>query len=258
MSRGIVILTLSLLLSGTATATTVFKIVGGQRAAETNELEQRTVLIVDPRGDFCTGTLIAEDLILTAAHCVSATPAESRTLQFYHRARNGQVTMETREVVRFVRHPKFGEIFDGGFAPEFDLALIHFAGGLPKDSSPAELPDSFDPKLKQDLWIAGYGDRKDGTPLQKGEFSFGAVRPETLLVRSSVQSELPQLVLRGRPQTCLGDSGGPLFLKKDGHIFLVGVTSYGDDQGCSQSSNFEIVTEHLIWIREASQQLRAP
>ena len=29
------------------------------------------VMVLDPRGDLCTGTALAPDLVLTAAHCVA-------------------------------------------------------------------------------------------------------------------------------------------------------------------------------------------
>ncbi len=29
------------------------------------------VMVVDPQGDLCTGTALAPDLVLTAAHCVT-------------------------------------------------------------------------------------------------------------------------------------------------------------------------------------------
>jgi secreted trypsin-like serine protease len=46
----------------------VAAMVGGASVISSNA--QPVVMIVSDRGSFCTGTAIASDLVLTAAHCV--------------------------------------------------------------------------------------------------------------------------------------------------------------------------------------------
>jgi hypothetical protein len=54
------------------------------------------VMIVDPRGDLCTGTAFAHDLVLTAAHCVAA----DRHIKIFQ-------TGQTVTVRGIARHPQF-------------------------------------------------------------------------------------------------------------------------------------------------------
>src|SRR5262245_64567197 len=42
----------------------------GDAAPETGEIARHVVLIVGSRGNSCTGVAIAQDLVLTVAHCV--------------------------------------------------------------------------------------------------------------------------------------------------------------------------------------------
>src|SRR5260221_8365816 len=51
-------------------ASPAFAIVGGGSAAP-DLLARSVVTVVGSRGNFCTGALIAPDLVLTAAHCVA-------------------------------------------------------------------------------------------------------------------------------------------------------------------------------------------
>ena len=50
-------------------ATPVHAIVGGAAPAA-EDIGRSVVTIVGSRGNFCSGTLIAPDLVLSAAHCV--------------------------------------------------------------------------------------------------------------------------------------------------------------------------------------------
>src|SRR5690349_7438270 len=56
-------------LLGLAIASPALAIVGGGSAAP-EALARAVVTVVGSRGNFCSGALIAPDLVLTAAHCV--------------------------------------------------------------------------------------------------------------------------------------------------------------------------------------------
>jgi protease YdgD len=61
------------------------------------------------RGGYCSGTLIAADLVLTAAHCVvgrGAQPVDVATLRFRAGLRDGEAVAE-RGVARAVMHPNY-------------------------------------------------------------------------------------------------------------------------------------------------------
>ena len=63
------------------------------------------VMIVDTRGDLCSGTALARDLVLTAAHCVTAPVAyQVRIFQ----------TAPSIKVRLIARHPTFNFAKTGG------------------------------------------------------------------------------------------------------------------------------------------------
>ena len=75
------------------------------------------VMVVDPRGDLCTGTALARDLVLTAAHCV--TP-DMRIKIFQ--------TGQTIAVRGVARHPRFDRAAYAASRATADVALIKLCG----------------------------------------------------------------------------------------------------------------------------------
>jgi secreted trypsin-like serine protease len=116
---------------------------------------QAIVMIVDPRGDLCTGTALARDLVLTAAHCV-AKKRDNRVKIF----QNGQ----TAGVQTFVLHPQFNAENYARARATADLALLKLAEPLPDVVVPATLAPSRPVVAGEQLVIAGFGVSTAGTP----------------------------------------------------------------------------------------------
>jgi hypothetical protein len=207
----------------------------------------------------CTVTLIAEDIAVTAAHCIKD-DAVGRSLVFSLNVRSTRAT--TRKVDGFAIMPTFTgyqndpEEGQPSNKNHSDLAILHFSGGLPKGYKTADiLPPSTKLTANEPVVTAGYGfytesttgrDSTDGV-LKKGHF------PNINLQYSSTEVAVTQ---NGKVSNSNGDSGGPAFVEKDGKLLLVGVDNYDFDDTRGHSEVFANVSSHLQWVQSESVKLR--
>jgi secreted trypsin-like serine protease len=90
-------------------------------------------MIVDVRGDLCTGTALIQDLVLTAAHCVVRTvDYQVKTLQ----------TGQTIGVRSIAVHPKFDLESYAVARATADLVLVKLAAPLMELVAPTKLSPS--------------------------------------------------------------------------------------------------------------------
>ncbi|MEI9803788.1 MAG: trypsin-like serine protease [Pseudolabrys sp.] len=210
------------------------------------------VMVVDERGDLCTGTALAQNLVLTAAHCV-ARPADYQIKVFQ--------TGQTIGASGIAKHPRFD--FDSYSASRAtaDVALIKLAAPLPDIVVPASLAASRRAAPGETLTIAGFGVTANGTPR-----GLGQPRMATLTVTGkpgSLQIRLFDPAARNlRPGlgACTGDSGGPAF---DGEAPLViGVISWttaaGDEDGCGGLTGITPLLLYRAWIVDTARKFNSP
>lgn len=167
----------------------------------------------------CTGTLIAPDVVLTAAHCVGEYPPESFGVLFGALSDPGRGPLGSGLDGSFFRvigvrvHPLFEP---ATFA--HDLALLRLAGEahvppVPRFEGPLE-----GALVGSKARVVGFGFADEGP--------VGAKRHGTVEVTEISEREL---VYKSAPSmTCSGDSGGPVLMTIDGVERIVGVTSRGD------------------------------
>ncbi len=187
---------------------------------------------------FCSGTMIAPGVVLTAAHCAYKRPKDRFEILF---GPNAQDAVH-RKVTSLWIHPDY----DPSLLGRGDLCLMRFSGGSPVDAAPIPpLPSSL-ALTRQDegktLQFTGYG------VTEKGEFT-EKLTVKTVLSHVCDEAEsCAGLGFSNKERTicydqtdvggpCSGDSGGPSFMYRDNHEYVVGVTSYGDRNcmhfGCS-------------------------
>lgn len=184
----------------------------------------------------CSGTLIAEDIVVSAGHC------------FEGRGSGGAVEFGTepgsagdRRVVAVKVHPGFR---GGGN----DIAILRFTGGLPRGFTPAPM-NSSPPRAGQAVIVAGYGATRNG----------GGGAPQLRKLRRSVESARgSEMRLHGGSgSACNGDSGGPGYLESGGKLILAGVVSRsGSGRNCAGAEIHTRVDSHRDWIARASAELR--
>jgi protease YdgD len=181
--------------------------------------------VVTPLGDsMCTGTLIAEDLVLTAAHCVidrfSRRPYKPDTVSFVAGWRLGQKVAESKAKAIAV-HPGYNaapkmpgtqDLKDIGS----DMALIRLARPIPAARAAFfHVAEAAEPGVSLTL-ISYRRDRPDALTRQEGCNVVGREGP----------------VLELGCEVIFGASGSALFAEHDGQMEVVAVLSaMGEENG---------------------------
>jgi trypsin len=201
-------------------------IVGGQTVSPT-EYPSVVALEDSPGNWFCTGTLIASDWVLTAAHCVADGPATGLNVRFDDPDVNdaaGGIVVAVSEVHA---NPEFDwEAWDN------DIALLRLATPV-TDRAPTPIHRDAIPFATQVIDV-GYGvaDNNDGgggllRSVEKVTADCAGANDPT--VSGDVLICMDASDGRG---SCFGDSGGPTFARINGALVVAGVTSGGTGDLC--------------------------
>jgi hypothetical protein len=214
-----------------------------------DELARSVVALVanaDQGQALCTGTLITEDSVLTAAHCVDENP--SALMIVFSLRVQGADPSAVREVTSFVQNPLWGQNSPQGRG---DLAVLHFEGGLPIGYQPVTLATAdLEITAGLDVMMLGYG-VTDGV----AQTGAGVLR-ETETSVIDIASATEAVTDGQKTSVCFGDSGGPAFSQEGGQWVQWGVASSVLDQACSQASIHTEVASYLSWIQAAASKLR--
>jgi hypothetical protein len=144
-------------LSGMVLTAPAFALVGPAREAP--EFAPYVVTVLDKSGggsgdggaSFCTASVIALDVVLTAAHCVSTL---SNTRVFF---RGGHSQLVLFDVASIAVHPEFRPKIGRKQLISIDLALLRLAEPLPAAFKPIELTQSGPVATGQPFRMAGFG-----------------------------------------------------------------------------------------------------
>jgi secreted trypsin-like serine protease len=230
-------------------------LVGGARPAD-ETLTRHVVMVIGGHRTGCTGTAIAQNLILTAAHCV---PPDARYGVFEAGAsRRGK----PNSVAGIERHPLFDleTAFSG--RETADVALLKLAEPLTRRITPAPFATREYFPIGERFIVAGYGITEQATG------GYGTLRAATLMVVRHTASgalRLADPTTRGEMAglgACNGDSGGPVLDDSSGRLALVGVVSWATDPrhgaGCGGLTGVVPLPHFRDWLIEASSKLGSP
>src|ERR1700754_4007771 len=106
--------------------------IGGGGGAPAESISRAIVTIIGSRGSFCTGSLIAQDLVLTAAHCVLP-GAEYKVIL------PGETPPRLLDLKRVASHPQFNVQNILAHRASADVALLQLTAALPASKAPAPL-----------------------------------------------------------------------------------------------------------------------
>lgn len=247
-----VLAALAMLASGAGSATAAMpRIIGGQ-PANAESWPFAVALTTDYGSQFCAGSLVQPQWVLTAGHCRIYAPSAVRVVvgQVDLRERSGGIAVE-----RMIRSPDYRMSVPG--APRNDMMLIRLrepaaaplialAGERPRDGAI--------------LRVAGWG----STSYDAVDDAFGpsspVLRTTNVRVRAAetcvrdygagvfFPSDMICASLPGQ-DACAGDSGGPLVQGTGAALRLVGVVSWGT--GCALPGYpgvYSLVSSQRCWI----------
>jgi secreted trypsin-like serine protease len=187
---------------------------------------------------FCGGSVIATDVVLTAAHCVEDVTDPEELVVF-----SGSVDLESDAIVETsVAAVHVAEDYNDPIAMANDWALVKL--DEPLDVDP--IPLNTDPEAElETLETAGWGDTGEEFPTLAhwvevpfvSDADCEAAYPDeidaqTMLCAGDLEN--------GGVDSCQGDSGGPIMADNEG-LMLVGIVSWG--YGCAEAGNPGVYAE---------------
>ncbi|XP_024418524.3 coagulation factor XI isoform X1 [Desmodus rotundus] len=237
------------------------RIVGGTASVRGEWPWQVTLHITSPvQRHLCGGSIIGNQWILTAAHCLSGIESP-KMLRVYGGILNQSEIKEDTSffgVQEIIMHDQYKTAESG-----YDIALLKLqtAMNYTDFQRPICLPSKGDRDvIYTDCWATGWGYRKFRDKIQNTlqkvkiplvtntecQARYGGHRITNKMICAGYQD--------GGKDACKGDSGGPLSCKHNEVWHLVGITSWGD--GCAQRGRpgvYTNVVEHVDWILEKTQ-----
>jgi secreted trypsin-like serine protease len=229
-------------------------VVGGRDVTRGEDYSQLVVgLMLFNQGQSlgtCTGSILDDDLVLTAAHCLEN--VDQVKIVFGEHMNTPHALRESRN---FLKHPLYNGASEADDAS--DVGLVRFVGGLPENYLVNELlPDDYTLKARENVILAGFGASEGRSGGGSRQLRVADHVPVKNPDYARTEVELDQSTQSGGHGGCYGDSGGPAFVRtSDGRLQLWGVTSRGEF-GCATTSVYTDLRKHLPWIRQTHAQLR--
>ena len=203
------------------------KIVGG---VECTDCPPAVSSVQTSSGDhYCTGTLVAKDVVLTAGHCRTEAGDKVRV-----GSPNRTTGGELRTVSAACEHPLYAQHAD------WDALLVRLEN--PVLTAPMRLAEAIPERARAMGW---------GVMVEGGTALPTLLRAVTVTVPPTADCWRWDPALAGGPSlcagelaggkdTCQGDSGGPLAVIADGDWRLVALTSRGP--GCAREGEWGVYT----------------
>lgn len=194
------------------TSSTESEIVGGSLTSSYAAVGALTTSSGFP---FCTGTVVAPRVVVTAAHCL-AEPGTSASGIRFALGPDANNPSSVLRVKRIAYHPRYDDR-----QIKNDIGVVILSSDAPVTPVPVNtsMTSSW---VGKNLTFVGYG-------VTNGSTQTGAGRKREVTIPVSQVGATQFAYQTSGKNTCNGDSGGPAFATDaSGRLTVAGVTSYGD------------------------------
>jgi len=204
------------------------------------ELKTHSVMVLDDHGRMCTGVVLTQNAVLTAAHCVTNAGA----WRVHWRAPDATPVMVEPKAIHI--HPGYDPRAVQTRSKSIDLAIVTLADPLPDPFQPLPLSDITNVQPGDIIQVAGFGETDEANRKSVGTM----MRAELQVVEPHGHSTI--LVWLSDPTEkgsggCHGDSGGPLIANGA----LIAITSWTKGNGkhdCGLITQGILIGPHKAWI----------
>jgi len=230
-------------------------------AAATKDQIFSTVALLEPGNPdyICSGILLAPSVVVTAAHCIYKDECQTEYAPYDLTVVAGTLDAtaagaeQRYEIANMIPSPGFVCPMSAAPGMVGDLAIVILKGSVTKLSP---VPTATFDKIKSALstgtlvTIEGYGDRGSGMT------QFGQLYVAQTPYQQASTTEFVAGAMSA-PDTCHGDSGGPVYLTVEGTKYLIGMTSRGNgvDSACGSAPMGGIYT--ILGVKEYDDWLKA-
>jgi len=186
----------------------------------------------------CGASLVARDIILSAAHCKTN---RETVVSIGQSRKEGNIGLGLeRTITQMITHPKYDV-----YSIDYDYMLMKLDQPIELDDTFATSPfiqlnsDNDVPRNNQNLKVIGFGklsqfDSNTDFPSRLQEVKVKAIPTDDCNGYSNYDGQVNNKTMfcagtaAGGKDSCQGDSGGPMFYEKNPNVFVqVGIVSWG-------------------------------